>query len=303
MRRRLAALLLLTFAACEFAPPHEFAPVLNVQGFLSAGASRPLLVNVNRTYAIDETPSADFPGASVTIARGADTIRLEHVTRDQYRSARPLAIRPGDAFELTVAHPGFDTVRGRTTVPDTFAITAPAAGDTVTSRDSLVWTRSPSSRGYYVTVAAAWTDSIGLDFLYPNDTLPLNIPLFVLSRAPSGPYRLTVVAVDSNYHEWLRRDVGGPGGFNASDSFNLSGGVGVFGSGVERTVDFCFRCDTAGYRPAAPGRNSSSSMSRPVVAPRAWPATSSRPPLKARPAGLASPPSRRYEAASSPPGE
>ncbi|MFO7675462.1 MAG: DUF4249 family protein [bacterium] len=287
---RLLPLLVIVVAACELVPPGGYEPVLNVQGFLPAGDSRLLLVHVNRTWAIDEAPSAEFPGASVTVRRGGDTIRLGHLTRDQYWSDRPVAVRSGDVFELAVAHPGFDTVRGRTTVPDTFSITAPAAGDTVTPRDSLTWTPSPSSRGYYVSLRAAWTDTLGFGFLYPNDTLPLNIPLFILSRAPSGPWRLTIVAVDSNYYDWLRRDIGGPGGFNTSDSFPVTGGAGAFGSGVEREIEFCLRCDSAGYRPA--GLNSSRMISLPLPASRPWPATYNRSPAAAIATGRPSPPRR-----------
>lgn len=242
--RRLLFLPLLLLAACEFIPSEPFTPVLNVQGFISAGDSLPLLVRVNRTYAIDEPSSPDFPDVAVSIRRGPDTLRLDYADRDRYLSPDPVPIRPGDRLELFAAHPGFDPVHGHTTVPDSFAIITPAPGDTITVRDSLVWSVSPSSRGYLISLSAAPPDTFRLEFLYPNDTLPLNIPFLILGRAPAGPYQLAVVAVDSNYYSWLRRGIGGPGGFNTSDSFDLVGGVGVFGSGVERMLELCLRCDS-----------------------------------------------------------
>lgn len=301
MRRLLIASLLLGLAACELVPEVPFTPVLNVQGFLPAGQSRLPLVHVNRTFAIDEPPAADFPGAEVTIRRGPDTVQLAYLARDQYTASRPLDLLPGDELELAVSHPGYDTVRGRTVIPDSFAIITPAAGDTVTPRDSLVWSASSASRGYYVSIKATWADSLELAFLYPNDTLPLNIPLFVLGRAPAGSYRLTIVAVDSNYFDWLRRDVGGPGGFNTSDSFGLAGGVGVFGSGFERSLEFCLRCDSASYRPGPTTGKPKGAACAPAYsrkprlpsATRPWPATSSRSRSQAIPTGRASPPSHR----------
>jgi len=296
-RSALPALLLPALAACvlflqcRLADPDRFEPVLNVQGYLPAGNARLLLVQVNRTYAITEPPSADFPGAAVTARRGGEAIAFAHIGRDQYRSTRPLDVRPGDRFDLEVAHPGFDTVRGRVERPDSFTLVTPRPGDTVTVRDSLVWTRSDRAGGYLVSIRDELADSLVFDFLYPNDTLPLNVPLFLLTRAPTGTYRFTVVALDTNYYDWLRRSLGGPGGRNTSDTWSVSGGVGVFGAGFERSLAVCYRCDTTGYRPEI--EKSNSRKPRLPSSTRPWPATNSRSPSSAIPVGRASPASRR----------
>ena len=297
--RRSCLLLLLALAAgllflqCRLADPDRFEPVLNVQGYLPAGDARLLLVQVNRTYAITEPPAADFPGATVTARRGGEMVSFAHVGRDQYRSTLPLDIRPGDRFELEVAHPGFDTVRGRALVPDSFALVTPRPGDSVTVRDSLVWTRSDRAGGYLVSIRDELADSLVFDFLYPNDTLPLNIPLFLLTRAPTGTDRVTVVALDTNYYDWLRRSLGGPGGRNTSDEWSVSGGVGTFGAGFEQSLAVCYRCDTVGYRPGPETGKSNSRKPRPPSANWPWPATSNRSRSSAIPTGRASPPSHR----------
>lgn len=256
--RRLAPLaaLALLLAACEFGPSDDFIPVTAVHGFVyhDPGAQSQLFaVNVNRTYLIFEQPETLVTDAAVAVVWGDSTWQLAHAGRDRYALELPgRRVLPGDTIGLQVARPGFDTVRARTVVPDTFAIRWPRPGDTVTVRDSLAWTRAEGIAGWFLSLTML--DSIGrepmIEFVFPNDTIAPGFPLYFLARAPEGSYELAVLSLDQNYYNWARRGFGSPGGFNNSDTFDLEGGVGVFGSGMLRTVRFCFRCDTTESLPA-----------------------------------------------------
>ena len=256
MRRLLVSLLLLAlFVGCEVVPGEDFTPVQNVHGFVyhdPNAAEQVFAVNVNRTYSIYEEPESLVTDASVRV-EWSDTIRqLPHSERDLYRVELPgRLVMPGDTVRIDVARPGFDPVLALTVMPDTFAIRWPRAGDTVTVRDSLVWTRNDGIAGWFISLTMV--DSIGrepmIEFVFPNDTIAPGFPLYFLARAPDGDYELAILSLDRNYYNWASRGFGGPGGFNTSDSFDLVGGVGVFGSGMLRTARFCFRCDTTDTRP------------------------------------------------------
>jgi hypothetical protein len=256
MRRLTAALALVLLAACEVVPSEDFTPVTVVHGFVyhdPAAPAQVFAVNVNRTYAITEQPESLVTDASVRVAWLDSTWTLPHAARDRYETALPgRLVAPGDTVRLVVARPGFDTVFATTVIPDTFAIRWPRTGDTITVRDSLVWTRGDGIGGWFISVTMV--DSIGrepmLEFVFPNDSIEPGFPLYFLARAPEGRYELAILSLDRNYYNWAARGFGGPGGFNESDTFDLVGGVGVFGSGMLRTVRFCFRCDTIESLPA-----------------------------------------------------
>lgn len=259
MRRLAPAALiaLLLVGACELVPSEDFVPVTSVHGFVYHDPAAPaqlFAVNVNRTYSIFEQPESLVADASVRVSWQDSAWQLGHTGRDRYEVQLPArSVAPGDTVRLQAARPGFDTVFASTVVPDTFAIRWPRAGDTVTVRDSLAWTRGEGIAGWFISLLMLepLPDSEPLlEFVFPNDTIEPGFPLYFLARAPEGRYELAMLSLDQNYFNWASRGFGGPGGFNNSDTFDLAGGVGVFGSGMLRKLRFCFRCDTVESLPA-----------------------------------------------------
>jgi hypothetical protein len=245
--------LLLLLAACEHAPSEQFTPQLVPHGLLFEGEYT-VQVNINRSYAIDEQFDSLFPGAAAVIRRGQDSWTLANHERDVYSSALAEPVASGETFSIRVAKDGFDTVFARTVVPDTFSILYPRDGDTVTLNDSMVWTRSRSCAGYYMSVRnVRGQDTFYFDIAYPNDTTMGNydstrvmIPqmLFLYGWVP-GEHRLRLCALDTNYYAW----VGGGGGFGGgADSSLVPGGFGVLGSAVLREVMVYVKPDSFGRR-------------------------------------------------------
>ncbi|MBN2464499.1 DUF4249 family protein [candidate division WOR-3 bacterium] len=242
---------MLLLAACEVTPSEQFTPQLTVHGLVLAG-SDPVQANVNRSYAIDEPFDSVFPDVNGVVWRGRDTWPLVHGYRDIYVTSEPHPRpAPGDSFGLRIAKDGFDTVYGQTVVPDSFRILFPREGDTVTISDSMVWTRSRNCAGYYMSIraierndtfyytAAAANDTSGNNF----DSLVYRLRQMVfLYLYEPGIHTLRVYALDTNYFDWVR--AGGFGG-GTDTATRLSGGLGVFGSGVGESVDVYVRVDTA----------------------------------------------------------
>jgi len=248
----------LLLVACEVTPYEEFTPQLVVHGQLQVGNTDGLRVTVNRTYRIDDPEVREFPDADVRIRSGHDTILpMRHHSGDVHDRFYPrLAVRPGDTFSILVAKDGFDTVSGRTVIPDTFHFLYPRQGDTVTPYDSLGWTRSRTAAGYYFSFVhvedgdtSSWVIAIGNDSLgsgQPFDSVKVHIGqmLFYYVDDP-GWKKLTVYAVDSNYYDWVRTGGFGSGGVPPETTY-LAGGLGVFGSAAVETLSFYLKRDTAG---------------------------------------------------------
>lgn len=231
----------LLFLACDLPPSYLFVPVLDVHGLLLAGADT-LGIHVNRTYGITERFEPNFTGVEALAWRGADTWQLGYREGSYYSAQSLPGIRSFDTFYLRVFRPGFDTVRGRTFVPGRFSILSPTAGDTVRSRDFLVWTRSRYCKGYFVALKHVQeSDTFYAKLPIPNESIPglpydtttARIPLFFISQEPEGPYTLHLLACDTNYYDWVE---GGARDRRGSDSAHISGGVGVFGSAVACSV-------------------------------------------------------------------
>ena len=251
MNRLLAPLLTIALlVSCDGPFDRPFTPALyvNAIALLEDGPGYPgrlEYIVVNRTYAIDEEYEAEFPGAQVSVSWRGRSYEYEHWEKDRYVLKDTSRVRPVslDTLGLAVSMDGYDTVFGRTVVPGGFDISWPRPGDTVTLRDSLVWTRGDGIAGFLISADIQFGDQY-FAFVYPNDTLPLSTQLFFLSGLPEGERTFYIVGLDRNYYNWARRGTGGPGGFNTADSFDLVGGAGVFGSGFQRSVRFCFRCDS-----------------------------------------------------------
>jgi hypothetical protein len=143
------------------------------------------------------------------------------------------AILPGDTFRLQVSAFGFDTVFGRTVVPDSFSVIAPRDLERVHVSDSIVWTRSASCRGYFFAYApdlSGWPCEPWFEFSVPNDSLAGRLPLFFFTGQYYRRFMLYVMALDSNYFDWARGTVEKMQPELRQQESRLVGGVGVFGS-------------------------------------------------------------------------
>jgi hypothetical protein len=195
---------------------------------------------------------------SGVVWRGSDTWPLVHDTRDNYNT-RELHPWPasGDTFGIRVAKDGFDTVYGRTIVPDSFRILFPLSGDTVSIDDSMVWTRSRNCAGYYMSFQSIERgDTFYFGLAIPNDTtgnnfdsLTFTFPRMVfLYQFLPGVHTLRVFALDTNYFDWVSSGGFGFGGGASGETTRLSGGLGVFGAAVGESVEVYVRTDTIGPR-------------------------------------------------------
>jgi hypothetical protein len=243
----LAALvtLVLLAAGCDEGAG-DFTPTMLVHGLHAAGGCRPT-VSVNRTYAIDEGFSPDFPGATVRLWTATETTACTYLGEDKYRADDSLCPTFSDTVWLEAAHPDFDTVRGRTVVPGDFGIVYPRDGDTVSLRDSMAWTRSRGAAGYYLPFV--FGDTLAVNLIAPNDTtggntdsLLYRLPrLFFLFGYEEGWHSFTLCALDTNYYEWVQAGGFGQGGGSTLDTFRLEGGAGVWGSTVARTITLYYK--------------------------------------------------------------
>ena len=245
----------LLLVACEVSPSEQFAPQLVVHGFVTARGAG-VMTNINRTYAIDDPFDTVFPDVNGVVWRGSDTWPLVHDVRDNYNTRQILPSPSyGDTFGLRVAKDRFDTVFGRTVVPDSFQILFPRVGDTVAMSDSMVWIRSRNCAGYYMSFRSVdQGDTFYYSLAIPNDTTGNNFDtdtftfpqMVFLYQFKPGIHTLRVYALDTNYFDWVR--AGGFGfGSGTGETTHLSGGLGVFGSMVGESVKVVVRTDT-GFR-------------------------------------------------------
>ncbi len=291
-----SALLLLGSAGCELNPGGGFVPQLNVHCLVFAYDGE-VGAYINRTYAIDEVPSFDFPDAEAVIWLSGDSQHFEHRHNDHYSAALGRFTEPGDTLRLTVSHPEFDSVSGTTVVPDTFSIVSPTEDDTVDfGSDSLIWTRSQNCAGYYLSLERInEEDTFYVSVVIGNDTLPgvpydsafVRVPLQFLRDENPGPYTLRLCALDSNYTKWVGLG-GGPLGGGEEHSAGITGGVGVFGAAVVRSVTVVLP-GPVGDAAQPPSRNRNRTKSKPVAGIFAYPPTYSRSPFTVSATGRASP--------------
>ena len=238
--RKLALLgLAIVLAACDRPPGEDFKPVLNVHCLLiSHGSSTNSWVEVvvDRTYAIGETTRyVDLDSVEVLLWRNSYGWPVDFGLSDWFgrrRSAHTCAILPGDTFRLQVSALGFDTVFGRTVVPDSFSVVTPRDSDTVRVSDSIVWTRSPSCKGYFLAYADynLIPENPWFEFKVPNDSLAGRLPMFFFTGQYNRLFMLYVMALDSNYFDWARGTVEKMRPELRQQESRLVGGVGVFGS-------------------------------------------------------------------------
>ncbi|MCX6841994.1 MAG: DUF4249 family protein [candidate division WOR-3 bacterium] len=246
----------LVLVACEVVPSEQFTPQLVVHGQLQVGSTDGLYVQVNRTYKTGESYDWYFGDPSIVIWHGLNFTgpTVWNTGDDAHFGFYPrLAVSPGDTFDIVVAEQGFDTVRGRTVVPDTFRFLYPRDGDTVTLSDSLGWTRSRTAAGYYFSILTDYNGELSMyDVVIGNDSTgqgydstKVHFPrLFFYYGDKPGWKTLAVYAVDSNYFDWMRLVGYGAGGGTPPETTYLTGGLGVFGSAAVETLSFYLKTDT-----------------------------------------------------------
>ncbi len=255
---RLAHFALFLFSACELTPDQPFAPQLVVHSLLRTGENR-ARARVNRSYKLSEKYDSLFPDARLKITSHIGEWQFVYDGGDSYITPEPVPVENRDTWFLVVSHPDFDTVTGRTIVPQPYEIIFPRAGDTISVNDSMVWTRSQDAKGYYLSFRQVQDiDTFYLDAIIPNDSfditydsLLVRIPkmffLFLVAPPPDSPPKpctLWVWALDTNYYDWVL----GATGLTGKDSMHLSGGLGVFGSAVENFLPIFVRGDTLSQR-------------------------------------------------------
>lgn len=256
---RAFTIIFLVGTGCEKKPEGDFIPKLVVHTLLRTG-ERPVRAKVNRSYKINEPFDPIFPGANIRLYSQCGECWLEYVAADSYRTSVPVLVEEGDTWFIQVAREGFDTVEGRTVVPGDFKILFPHPGDTVSMQDSMVWTRSPNCQGYFLSFRHIESlDTFYWDIVYPNDSFAanydsaqVNIPkmffLLLVAPPPDSPPKLCTLrvwALDSNYYHWVAAGGLVAGGEVVRETTRLFGGLGVFGSAVERSVPVFVRSATS----------------------------------------------------------
>ncbi len=254
----LVVLLLFIDSSCKKTPEENFAPKLVLHCLLHPGESY-VRAKVNRSYRIDEPFDHNFPDAKIKIFSGKGEWGFKNIAGDSYITLSPLLVQEGDTWYIQVMSEEFDPVFGKTVVPGDFNIQYPQPNDTVSMNDSMVWTRSGNCKGYFLSFRHIESlDTFYWDLVYPNDSFSANydsarvhIPrmFFLLlvtppRDSPPKPCTLRVWALDTNYYHWVGANGFVAGGQLVSDTSYLIGGLGVFGSAVERSVPVFVRSDT-----------------------------------------------------------
>jgi len=163
-----------------------------------------------------------------------DTLIEDYAIPGLFRTRDTFPIFTGKTYYLQVSARGFDTLTGITTVPESFCITYPHNGDTVSLYGYLeIWGIRPGN-WYYIT------------FYYQNSILTLeqliqiwyydyyDIPgdYWVID---TGFYYARVSAVDTNFVAYY---------YLLSDSLphcGVKNGLGLFGSFFTKSVRFYLR--------------------------------------------------------------
>ncbi|HTX17316.1 MAG TPA: DUF4249 family protein [Bacteroidota bacterium] len=256
---------LLLYAGCEQTnTAEEYRKVPVVNGTLFAGRNIDTL-KLNWTGEVDkfyDQSALAIPGASVII-RGIDTPFYDSLLYDpanpgRYYSSDPLRlIQPAKSYSLTIAIPGWnELVSATTTVPDTFRITSCTINDGDTLKYDLyapvnkfTWSASRFQATYLPTISyldpncamipkSYYQDTSSSDFQrppivdyrvgLPSDQTNTDLPWVFLSYY--GNVRFDVYAVDFNYSDFINQIIPAQGGELKEIRYNVSGGIGVFGS-------------------------------------------------------------------------
>lgn len=230
MKKFIPFLFLVFTLGCEHTPVENYKNVLNVSSMLRPDDRWPPII-INRTYKMNEESSEeDIKDALVILTsnHSTDTFELIDTMGMQsihYQSWHPISVKPGDTFHLYIKAPDFDSVYGTTIVPDSITIIHPSEGDSVKQSDSLV-IKSDKGKYYKFTIynedSLLWEQEL---VSYKTDSLIIiQFSWFVLDL---GNYKIKIEVYDKNYTEYYSEH---------KPSGGISGGFGVFGSTVTKTI-------------------------------------------------------------------
>ncbi|MBN1397719.1 MAG: DUF4249 family protein [Bacteroidetes bacterium] len=252
-------LIFLFISGCEEPVKVEEKPhQLVVSAFLAAGEriDSVFISQIGDILSLYDPNSAAVQNANVTItliepnnSTGNITYTLNHDGEMPGRYYSSAVVQPMATYLLKVEAPGFPTVTGSTSVPDTFSIT-----NTESFPDTLVfdsdspekyikWTASRNHAGYICRVSnlEKETQKIPRDYseddIEPTKTVGFfNTPNNSSAELPwllinyYGRTQFAVEAIDENYLNYLEQ-------VSVMDSYDLreihyslQGGLGVFGS-------------------------------------------------------------------------
>jgi hypothetical protein len=165
-----------------------------------------------------------------------------------YSSEKVLPLR---TYLLSVEAPGYPVVTGKTSVPDTFSIINRSEfPDTISFNPAapahtLFWNASNNYVDYIGAIASMDTaaQDIPSDFRRADDPKPDKTALFIFNSPHTtsvsiiwlafnyyGRNYITMKAVDYNYYDYLRQYIVSGGTELRQMRYNISNGIGVFGS-------------------------------------------------------------------------
>jgi hypothetical protein len=245
----------------------NYKPEPNVYCIIEAGRDTvSLMAGMTLSY-FDSIPDSNrWNGTAGVVAKvqhhGAEVVLAELPGPVGFYRAESLPVMPGDSLSLWLEYPDGATVRGATTVPDTFSFSrlrvdttyeVPWPGDTfAVIKLSTAWNVSRGASGYVVLSDIWYGDSAESvlvqygpypasgreDFLWMQpfsfqwDTLNQTMDSLPISRV-----RIGVRAIDRNYSDYNEQQWSGqadPG------KMHLDGAVGVFGSACVAETTFRF---------------------------------------------------------------
>ena len=245
----------------------KYKPAPNVYCILLGGSDTvSLMAGMTLGYSDSVPDSNKWNGTAGVVAkiqhRGAEAVFAELPGPVGFYRAESLSIAPGDSYSLLLKYPDGATVKGATTVPDTFSFSrlqadtvseVPWPGDTfVEVKINVAWNASRGASGYVVSSdiwygdsaesvlvrygpypASAREDSLWVQpFSYQWDTLSQ-----ALDSLPINSVRVEIQAVDRNYRDYGELQWQGQAD---ADRMYLEGAVGVVGSAcvAETTIRF-----------------------------------------------------------------
>jgi hypothetical protein len=257
------------FTGCDQSTqPNEYSNQLVVSAFLTA--EQPIdSVFVTRTGNLLEYYSPQNSAITNAIVKITlvDTINptanvtytLAHDNNHPGRYYSSSVVMPLRIYLLSVEAPGYPLITGKTTVPDTFSIVNridfpdTVAYDPVMPSYTLNWTSSRNYSDYVGSVASIdlSADDIPSDFRSADDPKPDKTSVFNFN-SPNinsasiiwlavnyyGRNLVTIEAVDYNYYDYLRQYVVSGGTELRQIRYNISGGLGVFGSSARAHNSF-----------------------------------------------------------------
>ncbi len=222
------------FLGCGNKSPYQFESQIVVFSLFIAGYSNPL-VKLERSWEIDKELPEEGLGinnAEVVVSTPEDTIEYAPIEDKSglFSPLDSLMVFPLETYHLKVIIPGEEEIYSETTVPDTFSIIQPEEGDTLDKRGYLpmiIWTRSQNAASYFIDISSRVDTTHFSANMNAIDTIFPILPFFL---GNTGEYVIKVVAIDKNYHNYLKEGDGPPGAGGEEDA------PSVFGSCVVESV-------------------------------------------------------------------